>query len=158
MPIKRPSSIIEEEALLTRPSSPHEYPSANKLGQKGNQEYALDYSGADPDLETQSLLSTLVIGRNLGYRDSTGEDEYDIDGPPPNPRRISAGSAQRRYRMILGLASVLAALLVGGVISRRLLYGAPPRNRFSNDPHVIMSNGTHDYKKTVLLVSIDGLR
>jgi hypothetical protein len=93
------------------------------------------------------------------YRDSNGEDEeYDIDGPPPNPRKISAGSVQRRYRGMLGLAAILAALLVGGVISRRLLYGAPPRNRFSNDPHVIMSNGTHYYKKTVLLVSIDGLR
>jgi hypothetical protein len=158
MPIKRP---IEEEAFLTRPSSPRGHPFINKLGQKGNQEYALDYSGADPDLETQSLLtsSTLVNGRGLGYRDGTGEDdEYDIDGPPPNPRRISAGKAQRRYRRILGLAGILAVLLLGGVISRRLLYGAPPRNRFSNDPHVIMSNGTHDYKKTVLLVSIDGLR
>jgi hypothetical protein len=61
---------------------------------------------------------------------------------------------------IICIAVGLIALLITGVFARSLFVGPPP----STHPNLLFhgdgvrSNGTHDFKRTVLIVSIDGLR
>ncbi|PVG02267.1 Phosphodiest-domain-containing protein [Serendipita vermifera] len=59
------------------------------------------------------------------------------------------------------LATILIVIILGAVFGRPLLSSSPwstAKESNLDDPHTLMSNGTHEYKKTVLLVSIDGLR
>ncbi|TFK40742.1 Phosphodiest-domain-containing protein [Crucibulum laeve] len=57
-------------------------------------------------------------------------------------------------------AGIVIALLVTGAFARILLLG-PPKRHYSNHSFTggeLLSNGTHEFKRTVLIVSIDGLR
>ncbi len=59
---------------------------------------------------------------------------------------------------LMGVAVGFIVLLVCGITAKHALYA--PRyhpNMFFNGDEV-RSNGTHDFKRTVLIVSIDGLR
>jgi hypothetical protein len=59
---------------------------------------------------------------------------------------------------IVGIAAAFILILIGGAFTRVLLLNpqAPLRKSVKSD--TLASNGTHDFKKTVLMVSIDGLR
>ncbi|KAF5333016.1 hypothetical protein D9758_015180 [Tetrapyrgos nigripes] len=61
---------------------------------------------------------------------------------------------------IIKVASALIAILVFGAFTRALLRSPPPRTYSNLGFHgdLVRSNGTHDFKRTVLIVSIDGLR
>ncbi|KAF9454872.1 Phosphodiest-domain-containing protein [Macrolepiota fuliginosa MF-IS2] len=62
-------------------------------------------------------------------------------------------------RKIIVTASVLLGLLVTGAFSRSLLIPSPPLHpNLAFHGSSLRSNGTHDFRRTVLLVSIDGLR
>ncbi|KAJ7486159.1 alkaline-phosphatase-like protein [Mycena galericulata] len=70
---------------------------------------------------------------------------------PDSPRGWS------RKRVVYA-AGALIALLITGTLARSLLLSPPthPNLLFHGDD--VRSNGTHDFKRTVLIVSIDGLR
>ncbi|KAK7468996.1 hypothetical protein VKT23_003492 [Stygiomarasmius scandens] len=61
---------------------------------------------------------------------------------------------------IVKVASALIGLLVLGAFARHILRGPPPKAHpnLSFNGDLVRSNGTHDFKRTVLIVSIDGLR
>ncbi|KXN88101.1 hypothetical protein AN958_07560 [Leucoagaricus sp. SymC.cos] len=62
-------------------------------------------------------------------------------------------------RKIMVTAGTLIGLLVTGALARTLLFPPPPPHPnllFHGD--TIRSNGTHDFRRTVLMISIDGLR
>ncbi|KAJ7771942.1 alkaline-phosphatase-like protein [Mycena maculata] len=59
---------------------------------------------------------------------------------------------------IIGTAAALIALLVTGAFSRTLLLSPPTHPNLLFHGADVRSNGTHDFKRTVLIVSIDGLR
>jgi hypothetical protein len=61
---------------------------------------------------------------------------------------------------VIKIALALIVLLVLGAFTRALLRSPPPSVHSNLDFHgdLIRSNGTHDFKRTVLIVSIDGLR
>jgi hypothetical protein len=65
-------------------------------------------------------------------------------------------------RRVAGLAVAILALIVCGFVARTLLLASPPTTRpraslhFNGD--TLRSNGTHDFKRTLLIVSIDGMR
>jgi len=61
---------------------------------------------------------------------------------------------------IVKVASALIVLLVLGAFARHILRGPPPKAHpnLSFNGDLVRSNGTHDFKRTVLIVSIDGLR
>lgn len=62
-------------------------------------------------------------------------------------------------RKIIVTAAVLLGLLVTGAFARALLIPPPPlHSNLAFHGGSLRSNGTHDFRRTVLLVSIDGLR
>ena len=82
---------------------------------------------------------------------STTDDDYD-DGPEDH----SDAKPWKRKKIVF-TAFIFIALLITGVIARALLRTRPsPRHPFTGT--VLRSNGTHEFKRTVLIVSIDGLR
>lgn len=102
-------------------------------------------------------MSTSTTGKVLDPEErkgllSTTDDDYD-DGPEDH----SDAKPWKRKRIVL-TAFIFIALLITGVIARALLRTTrpPPRHPFTGT--VLRSNGTHEFKRTVLIVSIDGLR
>ena len=91
--------------------------------------------------EEEGLLSGVV--------DSSSK--HSDSEPPP------AWSQKR----IIGTAVFFITLLISGVFVRRLILGPPPRpshSLWTSGEGELRSNGTHDFKRTVLIISIDGLR
>ena len=82
-----------------------------------------------------------------------GEDGYtpeDEDIPPASP------NSQRRRCCI---ASSLIALILAAVVTPALYYWLRPSRPVADfNNQKLRSNGTHYFKKTSLIVSIDGLR
>jgi hypothetical protein len=82
-----------------------------------------------------------------------------VDGASKHPEEIEPPSwSQKR---IIGTAVFFIALLISGVFVRRLVWGPIPHPNYSlwsSGEGELRSNGTHDFKRTVLIVSIDGLR
>jgi hypothetical protein len=162
MPGKRPVSLGEEEELSTRPSSPRQAAIPNS-------DYDLELAGSEgDDVERQRLLPLANSGRggagsgpSKAYRD--GADPYmaeEANVSLPRSSRKALGSAKRRQRRIAALAAILAVTLLGGYFGRSFLSSQPRSSgkEYLDDPHILMSNGTHNYRKMVLVVSIDGLR
>lgn len=75
-------------------------------------------------------------------------EDHDFSESKPDPSR------KRRIAII---AAGFVTLLLGAAIVRPLSRMACVYNPTST-PHQLLSNGTHDFKRTVLIVSIDGLR
>lgn len=106
-----------------------------------NSDYAYDKSKALVDEERKGLLANV-------------DDSADISEPELQARPLA------RKRIVV-TAAVLIALLVTGAFARTLLLSSPVGRQihpswFTGDE--IRSNGTHDFQRTVLIVSIDGLR
>jgi len=61
---------------------------------------------------------------------------------------------------IIGTAAVFIALLISGAFVRTLLRGpvVPSNHSLWHNGDELLTNGTHKFKRTVLIVSIDGLR
>ncbi|KAF9562603.1 Phosphodiest-domain-containing protein [Agrocybe pediades] len=93
---------------------------------------------------------------------NTGEDDHD-EFPGSYQEDASDSKSWSRRRITLVAASVIG-LLVTGTLARTALFGNPIRMpqhtqqqaTFSGD--VLRSNGTENFKRTVVIVSIDGLR
>jgi hypothetical protein len=111
------------------------------------------------------LLPAVMNARGAtAYRDGAEpEDLYlaeEANLSLSRSSRKALGSAKRRQRKIAILAAILAAILLGGYFGSSF-FSFKPRDsgkEYLDDPHILMSNGTHNYRKTVLIVSIDGLR
>ena len=95
----------------------------------------------DYDLEERKALLPFGSGHNSEEID---EDKKDEDGW--SSRRITLA------------ALVLIILLITGAFTVLVLGGTPCRKRLPAVSSILRSNGTHDFKPTVLIVSIDGLR
>ncbi|KAG8832826.1 hypothetical protein FRC17_000580 [Serendipita sp. 399] len=164
MPLKRAKSPIEEEALLTRPSSPSKHVPLN--GKAHHEDTYEIESHSDSGAERQGLLTSERASSNnavaKSYRDRPGqEDEDSLEeiNTPSNTRQASVGKKRRTQRRIAVLAALCACILLGGIFSRPYFFDKPPSSKYdSYEANTLMSNGTHQYQKTVLLVSIDGLR
>jgi hypothetical protein len=60
---------------------------------------------------------------------------------------------------IIGTASIFILLLICGTFARSfLLINSPTHPNLYFHGNDLRTNGTHDFKRTVLIVSIDGLR
>ncbi|KAJ7264439.1 alkaline-phosphatase-like protein [Mycena haematopus] len=88
-----------------------------------------------------------------------GPSEPDDWKPETDPELPDSTRGWSRNRIICTAVSLIA-LLVVGAFARTLFVGPPPATHpnllFHGDN--VRSNGTHDFKRTVLIVSIDGLR
>lgn len=105
---------------------------------------------AADDLELRGLLSgqqTKSSDRKLPYQRLQ--------------RWLESGKEWSRKQVIV-VVMVFAMLLLGATVSRPLLGSGPPKCNSHPNTHFagdkLRTNGTHEYKRTVLLISIDGLR
>lgn len=85
---------------------------------------------------------------------SNGTKRFDADDTLEPPRR----GWSRRTSTVLAVA--LLVVILGAVFGTPLvnILGPRPRPKPDFDRERVRSNGTHDFKKTALIVSIDGLR
>ena len=95
------------------------------------------------------------------FEKETGSGLYEGKLKRPDdddPERDSAGWSRGK---IVKAAVSLIVLLVLGAFARVLLVSPRPVQDHPNllfNGDALRSNGTHDFKRTVLVVSIDGLR
>ena len=94
---------------------------------------------------------------------------FDVDdgenGEPPRYEDEEYAQPQERTpsqkRRVAGIAAGFIALIIGASflapLSRTWCGGMSAASR-PTDPSKLLSNGTHEFKRTVLIVSIDGLR
>jgi hypothetical protein len=78
-------------------------------------------------------------------------------GEPGNAEEIEDKDGWSSGRITL-TALVLIILLITGAFTVLVLGGTLCRKRLPAVSSILRSNGTHDFKPTVLMVSIDGLR
>jgi hypothetical protein len=166
MPGKRPISFADQEELPTPSSSLHQAAIPNPYQQQNASEYDLELAGTETSqVERQRLLPSVLNAQGaIAYRDGAEpEDLYLAEQANlslPRSSRKALGSERRRRRRLAILAAILAAILLGGYFGSSF-FSVKPRDsgmEYLDDPHILISNGTHDYRKTVLIVSIDGLR
>jgi hypothetical protein len=100
-------------------------------------------------------LDTIHSGNSIDE-----EREGLLSGKEISDQPESANWSQRPWSRnhIVGIAVALIFLLIGGAFARLLLLHPPSQRPSSGEGDKLASNGTHDFKKTVLMVSIDGLR
>ncbi len=154
---KRPSSREEEGCLLESIQ-----PSSRTYDANVDIHPVRDYDEAK---------EALLLKHRSQYPDSYNNDTDGtlVEEPGTSWKLESSPDAKsqgrkRRRRIIFGVALLLIFMILAAVWGRPLLLPAPyslqPQEELvvQNDPNAILSNGTHQYQKTVLLVSIDGLR
>lgn len=155
--LKRPRSRAEEEHLLesTQPSS-RIYDSNRNT-----------HTDRDYDEAKEALLSKHRSQYPDAYVDDSEETLAEEPGTSwrlkSSPDDEDEGKKRRRLT-VFGVALLLIFMILAAVLGRPLLLSVlhtlhtQEGLASQNDPNAILSNGTHQYQKTVLLVSIDGLR
>lgn len=78
-------------------------------------------------------------------------------GEPDNSEDIEDKDGWSSRKITL-TALVLIILLITGAFTLMVLCGSPGRKQQSAASSILRTNGTHEFKPTVLIVSIDGLR
>ena len=154
---KRPSSR-EEEGCLLEPVQP------------SLRTYDANVD-AHPDRDYDEGKEALLSKHRSQYPDSyNNETDGTLAEEPGTSWKLESSpdaksqGRKRRRRIVFGVALFLILMILAAVWGRPLLLPAPhslqPQEELvvQNDPNAILSNGTHQYQKTVLLVSIDGLR
>jgi hypothetical protein len=153
---KRPCSREEEEYLL-------------ESAQPFSHAYDVNDTHSDRDYdEAKETLLSNHRSQHLGGDVDVSEETLVEEPGTTWKLKSSLGDEdqwrKRRRRTTLGVAVFLIFMILAAVWGRPLLLPAQytPQVQeglaLQNDPHAILSNGTHQYQKTVLLVSIDGLR
>jgi hypothetical protein len=84
-------------------------------------------------------------------------DDYRRDNKATRPAFSEAWPSKR---MAVITVISLISLLVGSAFALAFFYTTPPPAHPDLDfqGHALRSNGTHNFKRTVIMVSIDGLR
>lgn len=117
----------------------------------GPQRYNDRDDGHDSHEERRGLLG----GAATGWHDD--EDQYPAQQLYSEKQQAPLNTWSNSR--ILGVAVGVILLLVGGVaVKDKLAQLFVPHTPLRFDANEVLSNGTHEFKRTVLLVSIDGLR
>ncbi|KAJ3553887.1 hypothetical protein NM688_g3383 [Phlebia brevispora] len=125
--------------LLDTLSGPHFHQFPSELaGILGQQAVHLTMQDQRDHTEFDEEREGLLSGKEY-YDGQDGSDQHDVS----------------RKRVYL-LAGILAFLMLSAVFGPPMLKSPRPRADF--DCHKLRSNGTHTFRKTSLIVSIDGLR
>lgn len=150
---RRMAHPLQDYASTSQPSRVRDEDMGNPLTEGG-------------DLELQGLLSGLPTQNRQKVK--TGHDE---NGRAKRDKKSLAlyrwleddgeGDDAWSRRRLTSVAGLLILLLLGAVLLRPLI---APKARTKTHPNSkfngaeLRSNGTHDFKRTVLIFSIDGLR
>ena len=121
-------------------------------------------NGAPAPPYSQGAPSKFIPEERKGLLSHFDIDDGDNGEPPryedeeyPEPR----GRTPLQKRRIAWIAGGFIALIVGAsflVPMSRVLCGGMGVTSRPTDPSKLLSNGTHEFKRTVVIVSIDGLR
>ena len=107
---------------------------------------------------TQLMPSSSMVSANKFAEDYDSEERKALlpsgSAEPVNIEDKDGWSSRR----ITLTALVLIILLISGAFAFLVLGGPPGRIRQPAVSSILRSNGTHEFKPTVLMVSIDGLR
>ena len=116
--------------------------------------YNLKEIQGSPSKPTPEERKGLLSNFDVDDRDNGEPPRYE-DEEYAEPRE----RAPLQKRRILWIAGGLIALILGASFLAPLsrMCGMGATNRLT-DPSRLLSNGTHEFKRTVLIVSIDGLR
>ena len=113
---------------------------------------------------SQGGLSRPTPEERKGLLSNFEVDDHDNGDPPryeDEEHVESRGRTPLRKRKIVCIAGSFIALILGASflvpLSRMWCDGAGATSRLT-DPSKLLSNGTHEFRRTVLIVSIDGLR
>lgn len=113
---------------------------------------------------SQDGLSKPTPEERKGLLSNFDAEDHDNGEPPRYEDEEYAeprGRSPLRKRSIAWIAGSFIALILGASffvpMSRSWCSGMGSASRLP-DPSKLLSNGTHDFKRTVLIVSIDGLR
>jgi len=114
--------------------------------------YSQDKPGKHTPEERKGLLSNFSVGDRRGGKPPSYEDEEHAaprGRTPPQKKGISCITGGL-IALILGVSflSPMSRIWCGGMGS----------GGQSTGPSGLLSNGTHEFKRTVLIVSLDGLR
>jgi len=154
---KRPGPREEEERLI-EPTQPSSRTYDANIDTHPDRDY---------DEAKEALLSKHRSQCPDTYNDDTDGALAEEPGTSWKLKSSPGAKIQRRKRtrrMIFGVALFLIFMILAAIWGRPLLLPAPHTLQsqeevaLQNDSNAIISNGTHQYQKTVLLVSIDGLR
>lgn len=105
-----------------------------------------------PSINPKSPSDHVNDEERKGLLSGADDHEYETQESEYAPR------PEWSQRKIVVTAVVFIGLLISGVFARSFLLSSSTHpNLFFNGDNV-RSNGTHDFKRTVLIVSIDGLR
>ena len=114
------------------------------------------YSQDGPSKPTPEERKGLLSNFDVDDRDSGEPPRYEDEEYNEPRERIPL-----RKRRIGCIAGGLIALILGAsflVPVSRIWCGGMGTTSRTTDPSKLLSNGTHEFKRTVLIVSIDGLR
>lgn len=114
------------------------------------------YSQDGPSKSTPEERKGLLSHFDVDDRDNGEPPRYE-DEEYAEPRERTP----LRKKRVAWIAGSFIALILGGSflvpVSRAWCGGMGAASR-PTDPSKLLSNGTHEFKRTVLIVSIDGLR
>jgi len=84
----------------------------------------------------------------------------DASDDPDITSRPAYSESWPSKRMAIITVVFLITLILGGIFALSFFYTTPKRAHPDLDfqGHALRSNGTHNFKRTVVIVSIDGLR
>ena len=115
----------------------------------------------------QSVFMSLMPSSSMVSANKFDLEDYDPEerkallpsgnGEPDNSEDVEDKDAWSSRRITL-TALVLIILLITGAFTLLVLCGSHGRKRQLAASSFLRSNGTHEFKPTVLIVSIDGLR
>ena len=107
------------------------------------------------------LSSSMVSENRFSLEDYDPEERKALlpsgSGEPDNSENIEDKDGWSSRKIAL-TALALIILLITGAFTLMVLCGPPGRKQQSTSSSILRSNGTHEFKPTVLIVSIDGLR
>ncbi|KAH7885418.1 Phosphodiest-domain-containing protein [Phlebopus sp. FC_14] len=85
----------------------------------------------------------------------------DVEDQAPTPPNTSPSKCQLQRKWKLASLAVVVLFVLGGALYaglRRAPFPSRPDNGRDGGRNTLFSNGTHQFKRTVILISIDGLR
>ena len=106
--------------------------------------------------------SSMVSPNKLALEDYDLEERKALlpsgNGEPDNSEDIEDKDGWSSRKIILTALVLIILLITGAFTLMGLVCGFPGRMRQHAASSTLRSNGTHEFKPTVLIVSIDGLR
>jgi len=119
-------------------------------------------SSRTPKISTPRTPKQANAEERKGLLNTRENDHDDSDSINSFSEDVSDSKSWSKRKITLVAAAVIG-LLITGTLTRTALFGNPIRmqqhaqkSEFSGD--VLRSNGTESFKRTVIIVSIDGLR